>query len=308
MKRVVLSVLLAGYSLFSLNTQAAVTITFVESGSDVVATSSGSLITTGLPNPSQLNTTLGYVAGTGFVGSWSCVLLVGTDPSEADTFTFTNWNNNNVDVCSTGGRFNATSGTGNFVGVISRNGSTDGIYIPNNYVSGSAIAGTSTWAGQSFASLGLVPGTYVYTFGTSPNDDSITVVIGGAAPANQSPVASFTFNCTDLDCSFDASASSDPDGTVVQWDWDFGDGMMDSGEMVNHSYAAAGSYVVTLTVTDDDGATNATTQTVNPTIVPPPPPPPPPQPAVPVPGPGGFALAVLALLLGLGGAIVIRRS
>ncbi len=175
--------------LFGANSQAAVTIDFVESGGDVVATSSGTIITTGLTNPSELFTTSGYVAGTGTDASLSCVFLVGTDPSEADAFFFTNWTNDNTDVCSIGTSQDASSGSGNFVGVFSRNGATDGIYIPNNYVSGSPIAGTSTWAGATFASLGLIPGTYVFTFGAGAEADSITLNIGGVVAPPPPPSA-----------------------------------------------------------------------------------------------------------------------
>jgi len=53
---------------------------------------------------------------------------------------------------------------------------------------------------------------------------------------------------------FDGSASSDEDGTIVSYDWDFGDGTSDSGVSVTHAYAAPGLYDVVLTVTDDMGA------------------------------------------------------
>lgn len=53
-----------------------------------------------------------------------------------------------------------------------------------------------------------------------------------------------------------ASQSADRDGTVVSYEWDFGDGTtVASGESVRHSYKALGRYFVTLTVTDDHGAT-----------------------------------------------------
>jgi PKD repeat protein len=65
---------------------------------------------------------------------------------------------------------------------------------------------------------------------------------------------------------FDGSASFDPDGSIVAWDWDFGDGNTDSGETVNHTYAEVGTYAVSLTVTDDFGNsdTGTTTATINP--------------------------------------------
>ena len=88
------------------------------------------------------------------------------------------------------------------------------------------------------------------------------------APENQPPVASFTYTperpTVDQAVTFDASASYDPDGTIVSYGWDFGDGnvTITTEETIKHSYSEAGSYEVTLTVTDDDGATNSTTKII----------------------------------------------
>ncbi len=54
---------------------------------------------------------------------------------------------------------------------------------------------------------------------------------------------------------FDGSASYDPDGTIVSYNWNFGDGTSASGQVVNHVYSLAGTYTVTLTVTDNGGLT-----------------------------------------------------
>lgn len=63
--------------------------------------------------------------------------------------------------------------------------------------------------------------------------------------------------------SFDGTASSDPDGAIVSWDWDFGDGGTGTGDQVTHSYAAPGDYAVTLTVTDNDGLSSTCAQPVH---------------------------------------------
>lgn len=70
---------------------------------------------------------------------------------------------------------------------------------------------------------------------------------------------------------FDGSGSTDPDGTIVAYDWDFGDGNTGLGVSPSHTYAAAGAYTVTLTVTDDDGLTdsNSTTAAIDPDLIPP---------------------------------------
>ncbi len=61
---------------------------------------------------------------------------------------------------------------------------------------------------------------------------------------------------------FDASASSSPDGAIVSYDWDFGDGETDTGAMVTHTYEEKGIYEVTLVVTDSTGNTGTRVQNV----------------------------------------------
>ncbi|MBK7822197.1 MAG: PKD domain-containing protein [Tessaracoccus sp.] len=61
-----------------------------------------------------------------------------------------------------------------------------------------------------------------------------------AVPVNQAPVASFTYEADYLDVEFDASGSSDPDGSIASVSWDFGDDSAAvTGEKVSHTYAAA---------------------------------------------------------------------
>lgn len=94
--------------------------------------------------------------------------------------------------------------------------------------------------------------------------DAFTIGQAGP-PQNIPPTASFTAQCTELDCTVDASGSSDPDGTIASYGWDFGDGATASGMTAGHQYATSGTYTVTLTVTDDDAASGSTTRTVSPT-------------------------------------------
>ena len=77
------------------------------------------------------------------------------------------------------------------------------------------------------------------------------------------PVASFTSSCVDPSCSFDGSTSSDPDGTVVSYAWDFGDSTTGAGATPPHTYTVTGSYQVTLTVTDNLGATGSVVHSVD---------------------------------------------
>lgn len=76
------------------------------------------------------------------------------------------------------------------------------------------------------------------------------------------PVADFLSSCSNLACEFDGGLSVDPDGSIVRYEWDFGDGNTATGQTVTHTYASDGDYTVTLTVTDDDGQTDDTQKTV----------------------------------------------
>ena len=88
------------------------------------------------------------------------------------------------------------------------------------------------------------------------------VPTGDDSVGNLTPVASYEFGCSGLFCNFDASGSSDQDGTIVGYFWDYGDGNTGSGTQVNHEYAFAGNYQVQLLVEDDGGASDMLTETV----------------------------------------------
>ena len=92
-------------------------------------------------------------------------------------------------------------------------------------------------------------------------DLSATLTTGGTVQ-NQSPVAQFTSEVTGLDVAVDGTGSADPDGAVVAYQWDFGDGNTAQGATATHAYASAGTYTVTLTVKDNEGATSATSDPV----------------------------------------------
>lgn len=83
----------------------------------------------------------------------------------------------------------------------------------------------------------------------------------GPVFGNTRPNASFDYACRDLTCTF-TSASTDDDGRIAEERWDFGDGMTGTGSVVEHAFPSAGSYAVSVAVTDDEGASSFATQTV----------------------------------------------
>jgi PKD repeat protein len=85
-------------------------------------------------------------------------------------------------------------------------------------------------------------------------------------PDNRAPVAEIEVDKTSgeapLFVTLDGRASSDPDGEVVTWRWDFGDGSEGRGEIIAHEFTEPGEYTVELTVFDDTGEPSRATQRI----------------------------------------------
>jgi VCBS repeat-containing protein len=115
---------------------------------------------------------------------------------------------------------------------------------------------------------------------------------------NSAPAAAFEFSCSDLTCDF-TDNSTDTDGDVVAWSWNFGDpasgpANTSAAQFPTHTFSAAGTYTVTLRVVDNDGATGDASRQVTVTAAPPPNQPPSAQPdGYATPG-AGQALTVVA--------------
>ncbi|MFC7133314.1 PKD domain-containing protein [Salinibaculum sp. GCM10025337] len=110
-------------------------------------------------------------------------------------------------------------------------------------------------------------GSYAVNLTVTAADGRVANLTKTVRIYNEAPNASFTYTPVNPNpgdqVDFDATGSSDPDGTIDSYDWDFGDGTTGSGEAPTHSYDSEGDYTVHLDVTDNDGATRRTSQVVS---------------------------------------------
>ena len=76
--------------------------------------------------------------------------------------------------------FEANSASGDFVGIRNSERPISGLLVPQGYSSGNPLSSSATWNNATFASLGVTPGTYVWTWGTGLANQNFTLIIGGA--------------------------------------------------------------------------------------------------------------------------------
>jgi PKD repeat protein len=122
-------------------------------------------------------------------------------------------------------------------------------------------AGGSPTTSHKYTRPGIYGVTLIVTNSAGESDTTTQTVTVDAAPT-ASFTASPTFNAP---ATFDASGSSDSLGTITVYSWNFGDGSPQDAQntpTMSHTYAARGSYTVTLTVTNDAGQSNTSTQTI----------------------------------------------
>ena len=109
-------------------------------------------------------------------------------------------------------------------------------------------------------------GTYTVKLIVKDDDGATDTKSKDIIVRNVKPTANFTYTPkspvkVDTTLTF-IDNSTDPDGNVVNWTWEFGDGTIVYENQTNHTYSKAGTYDVILTVTDDDGDTDSYTMTI----------------------------------------------
>jgi len=170
-----------------------------------------------------------------------------------------------LDDSTTGGNTapvaNFTSTTANLTASFTDTSTdSDGSIASRAWEFGDGTSSTTANPNHTYAAAG----TYAVKLTVTDDDGathsttrSVTVTSAGNAP----PVANFTATASNLTASF-TDTSTDSDGSIASRAWEFGDGTSSTAANPSHTYSAAGTYAVKLTVTDDDGATHSTTKSV----------------------------------------------
>jgi PKD repeat protein len=163
----------------------------------------------------------------------------------------------------------ATTATGLAV-TLDATGTTDadGTIATYAWSFGDGSTGTGVTATRTYAAAGTYLVTLTVTDNRGATSTATRMVSVAPVVPNKAPTAAFTASAADLALAVDAVGSADSDGLVKAYAWNFGDGSTATGATASHTYAAGGTFHVTLTVTDDKGATGTTGQDV--TVVAPP--------------------------------------
>jgi PKD repeat protein len=159
----------------------------------------------------------------------------------------------NVPAGATGLTFVLSGGTGD-ADMYVKFGSapTDSVYDCRPYVNGNS---------ESCPVNPAQVGTYYVRVKAYSTFTGVSLTGSYSTVSNSPPTANFTFTTSTLTANF-TDTSTDSDGTIASRSWNFGDGGTSSTANPSHTYASAGTYSVTLTVTDNSGATNATSKSV----------------------------------------------
>lgn len=169
---------LLGVSISS-SSHAAAVITFSQQGGDVVATGSGSI------DLIDLQASFSGSSGLTAVSGQNAYAVVGSVTPAFDSVTFYTGASGPANF-GTSSNITATTGSGDKFGIDAGGYSGPGtarIWISPTYINDSALSATDTWTGATFASLGLTPGVYTYSWGKGEDADTLQVRIGATSPA-----------------------------------------------------------------------------------------------------------------------------
>ncbi|MEJ2407694.1 MAG: PKD domain-containing protein, partial [Candidatus Thiodiazotropha sp.] len=191
------------------------------------------------------------------------LVTIDFDPPQITAGTIDPTATNQPPVADIGGPYSGTVNTGIEFDA-SASSDSDGSIASYGWDFGDGSSATGAKVSHTYASTGTYKVTLVVTDdGGESATDSADVTIG---EGNQAPVADAKGPYTSVageEIAFDGSSSSDVDGSIASYEWSFGDGSSAMGENPTHTYTQKGTYNVTLTVTDNDGAMDSDETTVS---------------------------------------------
>ncbi|MDF1499636.1 MAG: M4 family metallopeptidase [Anaerolineales bacterium] len=148
------------------------------------------------------------------------------------------------------------------------------------YASGTDVTGIGLGAAEPIAFLGFtalpadatfcdaragtiaVAGAYDANVVDAWDEVGVDEALCGGGSTNNPPTADFTFTTSGLTVDF-TDQSTDTDGSIVAWDWDFGDGNTSTEQNPSHTYASSGTYAVILVVSDDAGDNDSVSKDIS---------------------------------------------
>ncbi len=204
---------------------AEVVVNFFEQDGNVEAVASGSLNIDGLGAPDGFGSSSSFVLGSGFSSSFDGAFGVGIAGAAGQNDAYVI--NTDLEFC-TGGRTTTFDDTGLRVGIASGRTLPDRLYVVPGYQSGTPIESTATFEGTTLAAMGMIPGTYVFSWGSGDNADQLTLIIGEAPPSDadgdgipDTDEEAIGSNPVDADTDDDGLADGDEPGDDLFADSDF---------------------------------------------------------------------------------------
>jgi serine protease len=197
------------------------------------------------------------------------VIAVASTTNTGSRSSFSNYGNL-IDIAAPGSSITSTLNSGATTPGTSNYASYSGTSMATPHVAGvialaQSIANPAKTPAQMEALIKAqfrtFPVTPSQTIGPGILDAKKVVDAVNGGGGNTAPVASFTFSSSGLTASF-TDGSTDPGGSIASRAWNFGDGTTSTAANPSKTYSAAGTYTVTLTVTDNGGLTNTTTRSV----------------------------------------------
>jgi PKD repeat protein len=143
---------------------------------------------------------------------------------------------------------------------------SDGTIASRSWNFGDGSTSTATNPSKTYSAAGTY-GVQLTVTDNAGATNAVTKSVTVTAPANVAPTANYSFTTSGLTATF-SNTSTDSDGTIASSSWNFGDGTTSTTASPSKTYAAAGTYSVALTVTDNGGATNTVTKSVTVTAPP----------------------------------------